>query len=522
MMPKDIAEIRKLLKHAWTPFFTRFGKLTAVQVETIPKIVSGQNVLVSAPTASGKTESVVAPLAERLKREQWKGLSILYIVPTRALANDTFVRVHGPLGDMNISSAIKHGDSPYLSQKEEINFLITTPESLDSLICRGSDRLADVKAVVLDELHLLDNTHRGDQLRVLLMRLRQLVSDFMVCITSATVADPQEIASRYARNCDIVSVTGQRIIEEHFFSTVEEALRFAKKQGVKKTLWFANKRETVEEVGKVLKPLFAPYPVVVHHGSLGRKEREDAEQVMKEQRIAACVATMTLEIGVDIGDIDLIILLDPPWSVSSFLQRIGRGNRRTNMTKVGCVNRKEDYLSVYQGLLKSARVGALPTPPYAAHRSVLIQQVFSMLFQGRTGLSLEEFYGCVRLLSDKQDLDLILRNLCERGFIEVHGELFYSTEKLLNMGERGFIHSNIANDNSTDVIDAATGKTIGSIGGSIDSVFVLAGRVWKVVHSDDKGVKVERTTGPAESALFNLRTDRGAFDYLLPKEFVGR
>ena len=131
----EIASIRRLLKSAWTPFFTRFGKLTPIQICAIPKVLNGRNIVIASPTASGKTEAVMAPLAEQFLSKQWNGLAILYVVPTRALANDTIMRIEGPLRDMGITAVLKHGDKPKLSTKLP-NCLITTPESLDSLICR--------------------------------------------------------------------------------------------------------------------------------------------------------------------------------------------------------------------------------------------------------------------------------------------------------------------------------------------------------------------------------------------------
>ena len=157
----------RLLSYLWLPFFTRFGRLTAVQESTIPEILDVANVVVASPTASGKTEAVIAPLAERHILEQWEDLAVLYIVPTRALANDTLVRIEGPLQDIGITAALKHGDKPNLP-KVLPNLLITTPESLDSIICRNPKALSTLRAIVLDEVHLLDNTYRGDQLRILL------------------------------------------------------------------------------------------------------------------------------------------------------------------------------------------------------------------------------------------------------------------------------------------------------------------------------------------------------------------
>ena len=203
-------KIRHRLKYAWMPFFSRFGRLTSIQEETIPKILDGANVVVASPTASGKTEAVVAPIAERFVSERWNGLAILYVVPTRALANDTLARIEGPLRDMGIATVLKHGDKPYLSGNLP-NCLITTPESLNSLICRRPKIFATLRAVILDEIHLLDNTYRGDQLRLLFHRLKKLAFDasFAVHIIVGYVIGTLSSCPKIFENFELITVKGQ-------------------------------------------------------------------------------------------------------------------------------------------------------------------------------------------------------------------------------------------------------------------------------------------------------------------------
>src|SRR4051794_3889591 len=110
----DTAVIRKRLKRAWMPFFSRFGSLTEIQLRAIPLVLDGANVVVASPTASGKTESIVAPVAERCGRRLTDAVAVLYVVPTRALANDTLVRIEGPLSDLGMRARLKHGDQPTL------------------------------------------------------------------------------------------------------------------------------------------------------------------------------------------------------------------------------------------------------------------------------------------------------------------------------------------------------------------------------------------------------------------------
>jgi len=520
LVAQKVRIIRKRLKYTWTPFFTKFGRLTPIQLEAIPKILDGTNVIVASPTASGKTEAVVAPIAERFMKEQWHGLAVLYVVPTRALANDTLVRIEGPLRDMEIKTALKHGDRPYLSSNNLPNFLITTPESLDSLISRRPQVFKELQTIILDEIHLLDNTYRGDQLRLLLWRLKNLVKDraFSIHLLSATLSTPHELAKRYVNNFEVITVQGQREIDYRFLNSHKEVYCFAREQGWRKLLYFSNLRESVEVIATELTKLWEPYPVVVHHSSLSRHEREKAETIMKQADVAVCVATSTLEVGIDIGDIDLIILAEPPWSISSLLQRIGRGNRREDCIHVAVLIRSDEEEFLLSEMFRIAVTGELPKEHYEPDLSVTVQQIFSCLYQNPQGLSETLIIDLLRPLCSEEEAKLILGHLRENGWIEHRTGKWFASTKLMDLGERGRIHSNIPNSQTYRVIDIGSGKEIGTIVGLFDEIFVLAGRMWQVVSVKNDVIKARPFKGNALSPLFRRHKSVGAFYRLLPPE----
>ncbi len=513
----QIDTIRRRLKHAWTPFFGRFGKLTPVQVETIPTILDGTNVVVASPTATGKTEAVVAPVAEQFLSEKWEGLSVLYIVPTRALANDTLSRVKGPLDDLGIAIALKHGDKPYFSVRRLPNFLIITPESLDSLVCRRPEVFSTLQTVILDEIHLLDNTYRGDQLRFLLRRLERLVmgKTFSVHLLSATLSEPSEIAQRYVDQFEVIKISERRRVDYYLLTSFKEVYHLVKKKGWKKLLCFCNMRESVETISSELALLWHPYPVVAHHGSLSRRVREEAETVMKESDVAACVATSTLEVGIDIGDIDLIVLAEIPWSISSLLQRIGRGNRREDIIHVVAIVSTEEERKLAKEMLEVAAAGALPTELYEPDKSVVIQQIFSFLYQNPQGVDEAEI---LELLSPfgAYEVKVILEYLRTKGWIDYRARRWSASTKLMDWGEKGRIHSNIPDEKDYRVVDVDSGKKIGNIAGVFDEVFALGGKVWQVVSVESNTIRVRHLKGKAPAALFKRRKNFGAFYYLLP------
>lgn len=512
----SVDKCRKRLKHAWVPFFGKFGNLTEVQLRTIPGVLRGNNVVVAAPTAAGKTEAVVAPLAQRHVNEQWSGLAVIYLVPTRALGNDMIGRLEGPLEAMYITGALKHGDSPTLPAGE-IHWLVTTPESLDSLICREPARLQSVRAVIVDEIHLLDGTYRGDQVRILLQRLQRLVGGpLTVNLLSATLPNPTEVAGRYLKEFQVVNVGGCRPIEAHILDSQEEVLELAKVRHFRKLLVFCNTRQGVEEVAGQLRTLWSPYPVVAHHGSLDKHEREEAEEVMKHSQVAVCVATSTLEIGIDIGDVDLVVLADPPWSLEALQQRVGRGSRRSTVIQAAAVCRSEDEQALICQMLEAAASGFYRIGEYIPDRSVVVQQVLSLLFQHPVGISRSDLADLLAPLCGPPEFTAIMNHLVDKGYaIDVRGLTFPSSE-LMDMGEDGEIHSNIPDHGDYEVVNAETGRPVGRIRGTFDQVFLLAGQSWKVVSIQRNQVLVRRHPQGSGSAEFGVQRNVGRFYFLLP------
>ncbi|MEO0105659.1 MAG: DEAD/DEAH box helicase, partial [candidate division WOR-3 bacterium] len=160
--------IKERLKRTWIPFFSRFGSLTEIQKKVIPKILEDKNLVIISPAATGKTEATVAPIVEKLLEKNKTDFSILYVSPTRALVNDLYRRLQYPFEYLNLKIEKKTGDRPRINEKKLPFILLTTPESFDSLLSRHTQIFTSLSYVILDEIHLLDNTPRGDQLRILL------------------------------------------------------------------------------------------------------------------------------------------------------------------------------------------------------------------------------------------------------------------------------------------------------------------------------------------------------------------
>ena len=517
-MISDQVELKKKLKRTWTIFFSRYGKLLPIQLKTIPVVLEGKNAIIVSSTASGKTEAVVAPLIERHLKENWKDLSILYISPTRALVNDMYYRLKEQLDDLNVSLSLKTGDKPQFNLNKTPNFLITTPESFDSLICRYPISFKNIKAVILDEIHLLDNTYRGDQLRILLMRLEYIAAtNFNIYALSATIADPEDVGSRYLMDFEVIVSHSKREIVYTLVRSLREVFNYARIEKLRKLLIFCNKRVNVEDVAKECKRLWGDNRVVVHHGSLSKQIREEAESFMKETQYGVCIATMTLEIGIDIGDIDAVVLAEVPWSISSLLQRIGRGNRRTQKCRVFAIYNSEDERLIFERMFKIAMEGYVEPVEYSPDLSVVVQQIFSLLYANPNGLEDGYFIELFDEFCSERDLKDILSHLAIKGWIEKRYNKWYATTKLMDWGEKGKIHSNIPSIKTLKVVDISSKQIIGEVQYPIDDIFVLAGKVWKVVHVLNDKIYVKSEESKASTAKFKSHTSKGYFYYFLPK-----
>ena len=227
-MPRDAEDIlaqyykfRQMLPNSWSAFFARFGTLRPVQEQAIPHVLAGENVLVMAPTAGGKTEAVAAPVCERIIRNRWQSLSAIIVTPTRALVNDLYVRLSAACTEMGVRLGRKTADHAFLKSNLP-QLLITTPESLESLLTFQRELLAGLRVLIIDEIHLLDCDLRGDQLRLIIGRLKQYLkhrqpadpTGIQRIALSATVSDPERVAARYlGPDAGIVTVGGQRDIE---------------------------------------------------------------------------------------------------------------------------------------------------------------------------------------------------------------------------------------------------------------------------------------------------------------------
>jgi ATP-dependent helicase Lhr and Lhr-like helicase len=429
--------LKNNLLRTWGAFFGRHGNFTAAQSVAIPLLLAGENVMLSAPTATGKTEAALAPLIERYlpPARATPQLTIVYVLPTRALINDLWARLAVPFESLRISVAVKTRDFDNFAPAQPADVLLTTPESLDALFASHALVLSGVQAVILDELHIFDGTVRGDQLRVLLNRLRQVrayafkMGDapgaaVQYVALSATLGQPSEVVARYFPDARVVQLSGSREVDIESIALDADSpaalldyLRAFGQRGWRKALVFCNTRAEVEGYATAVRAAHSLFgdAVYVHYSNLERERRREIEQQFGQAETAICFTSSTLELGIDIGNIDIVILIGAPGSAESFTQRVGRSNRRQLKTRAACFYRTPLERIMFEALPTTA----LRSPTSFFLPSVAIQQIFSLLKQSPTAaLRFNPLCALFEGLLSALDIRALLGQLQALGYLK--------------------------------------------------------------------------------------------------------
>lgn len=375
--------------------------LRPLQEESIAPVLDGEHVLAIAPTAGGKTEAAVLPLLSRIATEEWRGLSVLYLCPLRALLNNLHPRLERYGSFVGVRVGLWHGDvgsaerSRIVEDPPEI--LLTTPESLEAtMISTRRDHarfFANLHAVVIDEVHAFGGDDRGWHLLAVLERLSALAGrDLQRIGLSATVGQPDHLIEwlvgssagprRVVAPEDPSAVRAPEITVDHVGSMANAAAVISGLHRGEKRLVFCDSRSRVEELAVGLRS--RGVETFVSHSSLAVDERRRAEDAFSQAQDCVIVATSTLELGIDVGDLDRVIQLDSPTTVASFLQRLGRTGRRVGTTRNALFLAVKPEFQVVQtlGLLhlwRSGYVEPVVGPPLPYH--LLAQQVLAYVLQ---------------------------------------------------------------------------------------------------------------------------------------------
>ncbi|MBI2079570.1 DEAD/DEAH box helicase [Candidatus Micrarchaeota archaeon] len=337
----------------------RFADLTDIQKLAIPKILNGENVLIFAPTGSGKSEAVLLPVLEKIQDKK-EGIRALYITPLKSLNRDLLKRFNWWCERLTVSHAVRHGDTTQAERTKQRQkppqIMLTRVETLQALFIGPIMRkhLENIEFVIVDEVHDILDNKRGAQLSMGLERLEELIKvsqnrSFQRIAISATVSNEGEAAKLiFGERPYSIAETGKTRKMEIEIKKIEkqkERVDLIKKLAEEhRTLIFSNTRSTAEELGATLREEKAP--VEVHHGSLSKEVRIAAEDKFKSGEIRSLLSTSSLELGIDIGDVDLVIQYSSPHQVFRLIQRVGRSGHSLEKTPKGLIitNDFDDYL----------------------------------------------------------------------------------------------------------------------------------------------------------------------------------
>lgn len=494
---------------------------TRVQTSAIQAFFTNENLLIIAPTGSGKTEAALLPIFHEILSDRKEGgIRALYVTPLRALNRDMLRRITQWGERLGISVQVRHGDTPQKERRSQSlkppEILITTPETLQVLLMGSRLRqgLSNVEWVVVDEIHQLAQDRRGAQLSIGLERLQSLAKKPLRRTgLSATVSNKEEIAQFLAgakRTAGIVDesstlkaaryrtempesaaedfkLAGEIYVSPKLLSRLQRVADLIKTH--QSTLLFVNSRTNAEYLATKLASLGTK--VGVHHGSLPREERERVEQDFKTGKIPAMVCTSTLELGIDVGSVDLVIQYMSPRQAGSMIQRVGRSGHSLSRSSEGVMIAvsPEDALESIAISRMAERKELEPTQVHECPLDVLAHQVAGMLLESREAtfekiLDLSRGAFPFRSL-EKAELTSVLKYMETLGYLRVEGNKVVPRWKCRKYYLENL--SMIPDERRYTVIDATTQAKVGILGeefmllhAKVGLNFVIKGRAWKI------------------------------------------
>jgi ATP-dependent Lhr-like helicase len=543
---------------AW--FAEHFAAPTPAQLEAWPSIKSGRHTLIAAPTGSGKTLAAFLSAIDGLVRQGLEGglrdeIQVVYVSPLKALSNDIHRNLELPLAgirdelrrrglpDVEIRSWVRTGDTPP-GERERMrrrppHILVTTPESLYVMLGSDSGRkmLATARSVIVDEIHAMAPNKRGAHLTLSLERLAALSSDGLLRIgLSATqnpiasvadflvgakangtrAAEPAIIDTGHQRQRDLaIEVPNsplESVMSNEVWEQVYDRLRHLI-EAHRTTLVFVNTRRLAERVARALTDRLGDGAVTAHHGSMAKEQRLSAEQKLKTGKLKALVATASLELGIDIGDVDLVCQIGSPRSIASFLQRVGRSGHAVGGTPKGRLfPLSRDDLVECAALLDSVRRGeldrlAIPDRPL----DVLAQQIVAEV--SAQDWPEEALYQRFRRAwpyrnLDRVDFDAVIQMLAE-GFTTRRGRrgalLHHDAVNHILRGRRGarttalMSGGTIPDTADYQVVLEPENHVIGSVNEDF-AVESMSGDVFQLGNASYRIQRIERGTVRVEDA----------------------
>jgi len=520
-----------------------FETPTEPQRVAVEPVADGRNMLVVAPTGTGKTETAMLPVFSQIVERRTDGdgdgdgdangnetettpfgISALYVTPLRALNRDMRERLDWWGERLDLAIDVRHGDTTRYQRNKQAtdppDVLVTTPETLQAMFTgkRLRTALSDVEHVVVDEIHELAVSKRGAQLTVALERLRALAGPFQRVGLSATVGDPGEVGRFLTgdRGCTIRAVEvgsdlDLRVIRPEIrdrdsrlaaeLATDEETASHVRAiadivEDNRSTLVFVNTRQTAEALGSRFRAI--GLSIGVHHGSLSKAARIEAEDRFKAGELNVLLCTSSMELGIDVGRVDHVVQYRSPRQVTRLLQRVGRAGHREGRTSSGTIvtTRPDDTMEA-MAIARRARAGAAePARIHEGSLDVVANQVAGVLL-GVGEIRAMRAYRIVTAAYPYRDLDekrfkTVLRELAGNRVLWIDEERDVLEP---SSGTRSYVYDNLSMipDEETYVVeDVASGRQVGTLDerfvvnfATPGATFVQGGEMWRVVEVDE-------------------------------------
>lgn len=529
--------VRRLLEER------EFVEPTEPQKRLIPRILEGKNVLLISPTATGKTEAAMLPVFHQLLNQgRLPGISIIYITPLRALNRDILDRMTYWCSSLDIRLAVRHGDTSTRERNRQRqrppDMLITTPETLQAILSGRVLRryLKAVRWVIIDEIHELADNKRGSQLSIALERVRELADqEFQLIGLSATIGSPERVGQFLVgngREVEVIQASASRDttfdiiypepgpddyeLASKLFTHPEVAARLNVMKDLvedhETTLIFTNTRSTSEMLASRFKVWDLDFPLSIHHGSLAKASRIAAEKGLKSGDLRTIVCTSSLELGIDIGSIDLVVQYNSPRQVTRLLQRVGRSGHSVGETAKGIIialnsdDALESMVICRRALKEIMEPILVPEKPY----DVLVNQIIAEMMSNRRiyFLQARNLFGRAYPYEglDDKDIRFVARYMHNRfprlAWVSEEDELI-----IRPMGNRKTIYryffenlSMIPDEKTYLVIDVSEEAPVGILQEAFVAEyakpgvkFTLRGSPWKIlnIHNDKIYVRAE-------------------------------
>lgn len=523
-------------------------ELSDIQKIAIPPILQGKNVLVIAPTGTGKTLASILPIfnmfLEQRAAGETRGISILYVTPLRALNRDIVRRLAEIGRELDIKVQVRHGDTPtstrVMQAKSPPEMLVTTPETLQAILPgrRMREHLKGVRWLVVDEIHELATDERGVQLSLALERLEHLAGrSFQRIGLSATVGEEGKVGQFLAGTERTVTVAKSEELRQFEVqvqyvtptpedtkdsdrfglppTTIARAKQIAKIISEKRsTLVFTNTREQAEAVGSQLHALTPELPVRVHHGSLSREIREEVEKGFQDGSVKGVICTSSLELGIDVGSVDFIVQYMSPRMSTRLIQRIGRSGHTLRGLASGTV------IGAWADDLLESAVIATNSKAGRIERTFIHNRALDVLAHQIAGITLD-----LKRVKLGEVFEIIHGSYPYR---DITGEELHDFTKFLNsLGIIRLIEGTISprfprtfryyyenlsvipDVKRFDVFDFFRKRRIGTLDQGFvarkcksGTVFIIHGQTWKIISVNEEKLSVEvEPTAPTLDAI---------------------